>query len=458
MKNFYKVKHRFAVFAIAGIVFITSCKKNDVQNLTPQPPQTSLNDKLKDTVVLYARDIYLWYSQIPSSFNGRNYSDPDKIMNAIRNYSIDPGFSQPVDKWSFAVKKAEWDNVSSGISQDFGLNVFFNAEGDLRVKYVEKESPAGRAGIHRGWRITRINGNSNMTTSNADLIVQGVYNSTSSSFTFQKPDGTTSDITLNAAAYQEHSVLLDTIYTSNAKKTGYLVFNSFLGDTTEIYNQFQRIFNNFGSQQINELVVDLRYNGGGYVSVQEKLANYIVNNTAAGQMMMKQQFNDKYTQFNETTNFSKQGPLNLDRVFFIVSKSTASASELLINNLKPYMDVKLVGPSNTYGKPVGFFPIPVNDWYIFPVSFRTVNKNGEGNYFNGITINNQVADGLDKDWGDLTENSLASVFKYINTGGFRARMDETTTPYVPNPRVVDGNKILDEPSFKGIIDTQRKFH
>ena len=452
------MKCRLILLAIAVILLVTSCKKNEVQNLNPQPPQTSLDDKLKDSVVLYSQDIYLWYSQIPASFNGRSYADPDKIMNAIRNYSIDPGYSTPVDKWSFAVKKTEWDNVSSGISQDFGLNVFFNAEGDLRVKYVEKESPAGRAGIRRGWRIIKINGNTNMTTGNADFIIQGVYSSASSNFTFQLPGGTTTDITLNAASYQEHSIILDSIYSTNAKKIGYLVFNSFLGDTTEIYNEFQRIFNNFSSQHINALVVDLRYNGGGYVSVQEKLANYIANSAVTGQMMMKQQFNDKYTQFNETTNFNKQGPLNLDQVFFIVSKSTASASELLINNLKPYMDVKLVGPSNTYGKPVGFFPIPVNDWYIFPVSFRTVNKNGEGNFFNGITINNQVADGLDKDWGDITENSLASVIKYVNTGSFRARMDETTPPYAQNPLVIEGNKKLDEPSFKGIVDTQRKLH
>ena len=446
------------LLAIAGMVWFSSCKKNDIQNLTTQTPQPTLDDKLKDSVVLYTQDIYLWYSQIPASFNGRSYADPDKIMNAIRNYSIDPGYSTPVDKWSFAIKKTEWDNVSSGISQDFGLNVFFNAEGDLRVKYVERESPAGRAGIRRGWRIISINGNTNMTTANADLIVQGVYNSTTGNFIFQKPDGSTANLNLNAASYQEHPILLDTIYSSNAKKVGYLVFNSFLGDTAEIYNEFQRIFSNFNAQQVTDLVVDLRYNGGGYVSVQEKLANYIANNSANGQMMMKQQFNDKYTQFNETTNFSKQGPLNPDHVFFIVSKSTASASELLINNLKPYMDVKLVGPSNTYGKPVGFFPIPVNDWYIFPVSFRTVNKNGEGNYFNGLTINNQVADGLDKDWGNLTESSLASVLKYVNTGGFKARIDEASTPYVQNPQVLEGNNKLDAPSFKGIIGSERSLH
>ena len=430
-----------------------SCKKSDVQNNNTTPPPVTV-DKVKDSVLLYSRDIYLWYSQIPSSFNAQSYADPDKIMTAIRAYSNEPGFSAPVDKWSFAYKQVDWDNLSSGITQDFGLNVFFRVEGDLRVKYVESESPAGHAGIRRGWRITKLNGNTNITTSNADFIVQGVYSSSASNFTFQKPDGSSVDINLTAGTYQEHPIVLDTVYTAGAKKVGYLVFNSFLGDTTEIYNGFQRIFSKFAQNNIDEVVVDLRYNGGGYVSVQEKLADYLVNSAANGQLMMKQQFNDKYPQFNESTNFSKQGPLNLSRVFFIVSNSTASASELLINNLKPYMDVKLVGPDNTYGKPVGFFPIPVGAWYIFPVSFRTTNKNGEGNYFNGLALNNQVADGLDKDWGDITENALGSVFKYINTGSFRARIDETPNVYTPDPQVISGNKKIDAPAFKGTVSTK----
>ena len=112
---------------------------------------------------------------------------------------------------------------------------------------------------------------------------------------------------------------------------------------------------------------------GGNVSVQEKLADYIVNSSANGGVMMKEVYNANNTSNNVTTTFKKEGSLNLNRVYFIVGKSTASASELLINNLKPYMDVRLVG-GTTYGKPVGFFPIPVGDWYIFPVSFRSFNR------------------------------------------------------------------------------------
>src|SRR6185436_5548680 len=122
---------------------------------------------------------------------------------------------------------------------------------------------------------------------------------------------------------------------------GYMVFNSFLGDTVEVYNEFQRIFNKFNSQGVTDVAVDLRYNGGGYVSVQQKLANYLAPTTASGGVMMSQVFNDHYASWNETSNFNKLGPLNVARVFFIVSNNTASASELLINNMKPYMDVKL---------------------------------------------------------------------------------------------------------------------
>jgi C-terminal processing protease CtpA/Prc len=121
-----------------------------------------------------------------------------------------------------------------------------------------------------------------------------------------------------------------------------------------------------GQQQVNELIVDLRYNGGGYVTVQQRLANYIINAAYSGQVMMMEQFNDKYTRLNKTIRFSKLGSVNVNRVSFIVSSTTASASELLINNLKPYMDVRLVGPAKTHGKPVGFFPLPVGIGTFFP--------------------------------------------------------------------------------------------
>ena len=444
------------LLGVAGI--LQACKKENVEsNLAPQPstPATvSVADKLKDTALAYSKDIYLWYNQIPSSFDARSFTELDKLMTGIRQYSTEPGFSQPVDRWSFAIKKTEWDNISSGIAGDFGISVFFMAPGDLRVKSVEKESPAGKAGIRRGWRITKVAGSTDITSSNADFLVSKIYNSSNTSFSFQKPDNSTQDITLTSATYLENPILLDSIYIVGSKKIGYLSYNSFLGDTAKTYSEFQRIFNRFAAQNVNDVVVDLRYNGGGYVTVQSKLANYLVNNSGNGGLMMKQQYNDKYPQYNSSNNFRKLGSLNLDRVFFIVSNNTASASELLINNLKPYMEVKLIGPSKTYGKPVGYFNIPVGDWYIFPVSFRTTNKNGEGNYFDGFPLDAQFADGLDKDWGDLNESALAAAVRYITTGSARLA---TTAPYIENQEVNRANTILSEPSFKGAIDPRKSF-
>jgi hypothetical protein len=164
--------------------------------------------------------------------------------------------------------------------------------------------------------------------------------------------------------------------------------------------------------------------------------------------MMKQVFNSQNSQNNQTTNFQKMGNLNLNDIYFIVGRGTASASELLINNLKPYMDVRLVG-GNTHGKPVGYFPIPVGDWYIFPVSFRTTNKNNEGNYFSGFPVNAQVADGLDKDWGDTNESSLASVIRNITTGSFARE-----APYAEPSNVAAGNSKLEESLLKITVDTR----
>jgi carboxyl-terminal processing protease len=437
-----------------GFVILTSCKKETSEDPGTGPPA---NDQVKDSTLAISKEIYLWYNQIPATFNAQSYSDPDKIMSAIRQYSKEPGFTNPVDRWSFAIDQSEWDDISGGISQDFGMSVFFLSEDDLRVKFVERSSPAAKAGIRRGWRITKINNNTNITTGNANFIVNAVFESATGSFTFQKPDGTSADISLTAATYQEDPFLLDTIYTVGASKAGYIVFNSFLGDTTAISNKLASIFGRFATAGVNDVIVDLRYNGGGYVSVQEKFANYLINNAGNGGVMMNEQFNDKYASFyNSTMKFSKLGSLNLNRVFFIVSNNTASASELLINNLKPYMQVKLVGPTNTYGKPVGYFPIEAGSWYVFPVSFRSTNKNGEGNYFGGFAPDKVVGDGLNKDWGDKDEASLASVLKYLNTGTFGfTEVPGISRSSAVKEAVLTTNTKFEERIFKGMIDKKR---
>lgn len=431
---------------VAGAIIIgitlTSCRKDhDVVS----------GEVKNDTAVNYARDIYLWHNNIPASFNAHNFPDPNAVMEGIRAYSAEPGFNLPVDRWSFAVLQSQWNDLSTGVGGDFGMNVFFFTDNDLRVSYVEQEAPAGKAGIKRSWHIKQINGNSALNAVNANDIIKAVYQSNTGTFLFGRPNRPDTTITLKASSYKQHPLLFDSVYNTGSSKTGYFVFNSFLGDTDEIKNEFVRMFNRFSDQQVQDVIVDLRYNGGGYVSVQSELANYLVPAAGDHGVMLTEEFNDKYNSFNTTEVFAKKGGLNLNRLFFIVSQNTASASELLINSLMPYMDVQLIGPAHTHGKPVGFYPIPVFDWYIFPVSFRTINKNGVGNYFNGLNLNYQVVDGLDKDWGDEGEACLSAALHFIGSGSY-ARMSVTPQQRAGlTEEVLFSNSRLGGTRFKGMI-------
>ena len=448
--------------AISFSLFLFSCKKDIKQeitsNISPTPPPTPIgtgnSSQVNDVAFQKTQDYYLWNTQLPTTLNTSGYADPIGVMTAIRHYSIEPGFATPVDKWSFAMKKTEWDLYSGGMSSvssstnaegDFGITVFFRAEGDLRVRLTEPNSPAGMAGIRRGWRITKINGNTNIATSNSQFIIDNIYKATSASVSFTKPDGSSVDVSLNAAHYADKPVYLDTVYNTAAGNVGYLVYNSFLGNIGQTTAHFSRVFDKFSAAGVNNLIVDLRYNGGGYLNLQEKLANYLVPGSAQGSVMMRQIYNSKHSNENSTTLFNKTGGLQLNKIYFIVGRGSASASELLINNLKPHMDVRLIGNSNTHGKPVGYFPIENGEWYVFPVSFKTVNKNGEGNYYGGFVPNALVADGLDKDWGDITESSLASALRNINGGNYRGT---TESVYIEPTSVAAGNNLLEKTMLK----------
>jgi carboxyl-terminal processing protease len=453
------MKSGFLCTFLLALLTFSACKKEKSSSIIDPPggdTTVTPDDKLKDTAIAYSRDIYLWNTHIPDTFKTQDYADPDAIMVGIRKYSIEPGFTLPVDHYSFAAKQSDWNDISSGVAQDFGLNIFFKEDGDLRVRFVEPLSPAGLAGIRRGWKITKINSSTDISYANAEYIVDNVYSSTSSTITFLKPDGNSVEISLEAGTYNETPVYLDSVYTVGAKKVGYLVFTSFLGDTVAVYNKLQQVFSRFTSSGVTDVVVDIRYNGGGYVNVSQKLADFLVKSSADGQTMMTQKFNDNYTDYNETTKFSKAGSLNVNNIYFIVGGNTASASELLVNNLKPYMNVKMVG-SKTYGKPVGFFPIDDGDWYIFPVSFRSTNSNGDGNYFDGIAVDKEVEDGLDKDFGDVDELQLKSVLAHVNTGSFGYAGHGTALNSTLATQLNQVNRKLVGKSFVGAVGSPKAF-
>ena len=418
------------VFVLAILFLVTACKKNHDSGGNNPPPNPPTEEELvMDSVYLFSKEVYFWNTIIPGydQFLPRQYkgSTPlesaQKVMDAIRKL-------QPLDRFSFVTTIEQSSGIQTGQDKDYG---FFLKAGSLDqvqpydsvywfVTYVYDQSTAGLAGAKRGWIINKIDGTQiGYDQASVDILNNTFFGTgTSATFEFLKPDGTTTSANLSKTSFQANSVLYKNVFMNGANKVGYLVFNQFFDapSRTELGNAFTY----FQTQGITDLVVDLRYNPGGSTETQDTLADLIAPTAANNQKMYTYQFNQQLQSgdfpllktkpgFNNVSfaedinsvNYAKAGTLNLNRVFFIVTGSTASASELLINNLKPYMDVKLIGDT-TYGKPVGFFPIDLASKYsIYPISFRTINSQGSADYYHGFGPDHLEADGVNKDWGDV---------------------------------------------------------
>ena len=204
----------------------------------------------------------------------------------------------------------------------------------------------------------------------------------------------------------------------------------------------------FQSQGVQELIIDLRYNGGGSVAVAEQICNYLVQSANTGKLMYTNQLNATKTAQNSSRNFSKIGNINLSRVIFITSRSSASASELIINALDPYMDVVLIG-DNTYGKPVGSFPLSSynrilqnNNVEVVPITFAIANSVGKAEYFDGFPADFKVGDSPQIAWGNENDLRLAAAIQYIRTGTVGNRMKDSY--FKPRWEIIDAFKGLQQ--------------
>lgn len=479
-----KFLYQHAIWSVTLLALIaaSSCKKSKSEG-------PSRDELTKDSIYLYAQQTYYWNSGMPSyaDFNPRKYSSNTAILTAIKALPSTGG----KDKYSF-IDDGTVASELGGVAGDFGFSVFFNDANDLRIKYVYASSPAAVQGLKRGYRITKINGSTAISTSDTNIsyIVNAVFGTASSiSLTVTKPDGTSQDVTLSKASYNINPVLYSHTYTVGPKKVGYIVFNSF---TTNSATLLDAAFAQFANDGITELVVDLRYNGGGSVATSEAFTNLIAPASQNGKVMyttywtqtmqnkaatilQNQKFYAKgtdgvtrlYSYFDYDYQptaaagnqevFAKRGTLNtLNRVYFLVLNGTASASELLINNLKPVMDVKLIGKT-TYGKPVGFFALHIdkNDLYI--PQFETKNQRNEGGYFSGMMVDKDIADDVTRDFGDPAERLLAQALNYSANGVFTSYVKDNTISSTSGlSRAVSDNAAekLDH-EFKGMVETRK---
>jgi hypothetical protein len=436
----------------------------------------------------YDLPTYYWYQQVPSlDPESPAYGTADNLLAAMAAYPKVDG--KKVDRYSFLdrtgsisgeIEHGIVDGLSSGLGSkgSFGLQASYSEDGQnkshLMVLYADPNSPAGKQGIGRGWEITAVNGNSNVSYDGADganvtRVQKALYSSDQVSLTLLKPDGKTGTYSLDAASYQVDPVLFDSVYTVAGRKVGYFVFYTFSSveddkGATPTKSAIDAVFTKFKAAGISDLIVDLRYNGGGAVSTAQYLDSAIAPASATGRVMYRYLYNDKLTSnegllgLSPVVYFPPTGGLDLDHVFFIVSRNTASASELTLNNLKPYMDVKLVGDT-TYGKPVGFIDFTISDYDasgkqqyladLYAIDFATENAAGTGGYYEGIPPDHEAVDYINLPWGDVRDDNLVKIFNYISTGSFSRAASRLAAPRGYRRTALPGMEVH---HFNGMID------
>ena len=353
---------------------------------------------------------YYWYYNIPD-IQPETYTDPNAYLEALKY--------KEKDKWSYLSTRTDYTmHFEEGRYIGYGFGIGWDENNDVRISFVYEDSPADIAGITRGYKIMEVNGESaqSITDNNSWNTAFGPDEpGHNTSFKFEAPDSTVLSIDLSKDYVTEQSVLHSEIFTVDNVKTGYMVLKSFIEPTEA---ELEETFSRFQSENISELIVDLRYNPGGRVNIAAILGSYICGNTAEGQVFAKLSYNKIKTGNDHYFFFQNlQYSLSLERAIFITSASTASASELVINSLFPFMEVAVIG-DDTHGKPVGMNSFKYGNYVLLPVCFHTVNASNEGDYFNGIPADAYTKDGLNKVFGDTTEPSLQEAVYYIRNNSF----------------------------------------
>lgn len=407
------------LFPVLFSFSLLSCSKED----------NNSNDELKlakEYTYSVMTDIYYWYKDVPGNIN------PDPIKT-LENYFDTLLVAK--DRWSWMMKGEEYLSMESGVYKIFGASfaqpIDHYNDYSIRVKFVFDNSPMSENGVKRGYELTHLSG-----TSVSTLIQNGTINSAlareSNTFTFKDYSGKSFSFSASAREVSTRSVLKSMVITPSdypglQNNVGYINYYTFNQNMT---SDIDNAIDLFRSANIKELILDLRYNGGGDGDALEYLADLISPEQANGQVLGKRKHNDRYSQYDNnastmTVISRKSNALSLNRIFILTSGATASASEVLINGLDPIMNIIQLG-KRTYGKPNGMYviPYPANNYtspkyVLLPICFYTVNKNGFGDYESGINPDHTRPDDLYHDFGPQ-EDWISSCLSYIVNGTFPA--------------------------------------
>lgn len=471
---------------------LCACKKESptkqIEEDSGSVVEESEDALMRDSIYYYYNLYSYWTASIPDydvlrTFS-TNYSSNQGVLDALMaltptyNYATytylarDPGH---YDRYSFIQDISTSGQLSSaGLRMDTneGYGMYFgwglltsNATVAYPIVYlVEGGSPAEKAGVKRGYVVLAIDGstdvtariNSNKTINETDYYNYNFINKFtggSLKMKFEDLNGTEIEYMVESKEYDIDPIVADSVYTISGKKIGYLAFSSFEETDAGTVNRsnFEKVFTSFEDANVTDLILDMRYNTGGYVSTAEYLANKIVPTAYDKQLMFTYDVNDYLLQYKTGREasfadvyFSRNNNLDLKNVYVLVTEQTASAAELLINVLKgyTYLNVVLIGVSDrTYGKPVESIMSKVSLW---ATSFKTVNAQHVTDYWDGMSVDYpDIQDYIFYNFGDVRETMLAKAIS-LSTG--------TTTSVNRSSITRDGSTSVMQRTKVGIIN------
>ena len=473
---------------------IAACDKQPAANTNPDPDPTPSQEEVntKKTrlyVNTFARNYmdlyYLWNAEIEKDL--KTWKDTEEPIGKVQKIRYKNAKGEDIDRWTMLTD--DFDSFYGSVSGtqksygfDFTLAYYDETTICAVVIYVYAGSPAAEAGLKRGDLILKVNGKT-MTASNYTKVYPDLLSG--EKLTVVMPDGTSK--TISAKEMYENPVLLSKVFDCGDKKVGYLVYTSF---TLDSYKDLIEACKGFKAEGVTELILDLRYNGGGFSLAEQFLASMLApeESVKAGDILATEVYNadlteyfksrgqDTNTYFSTEYNFSSGDKkyqfstdganIGLKKLYAIIGSGSASASEALLCDLYPYMDITLVG-TQSHGKYCsglmmdgpGFYEDNAeavkaqmgstavtegkkytDNWGLYVMYSRFADKNGETRCMpDGLKPDVEVDD---KPWdgyqlGDAQETMLAEVLKLC---GYKAK-----TQAVRRPVVRLGERIETEP-------------
>lgn len=423
-----RLKLTLSCLIISGYV-ITGCTKEegnsdnsgDKSKITEETRYA--NRFAREALEIY----YYWNEEISKDLNQldpEKNSDPIATVEKIRYHDG----TNEIDKWTMLTDNMdEFTSSVEGVTTTYGYTPIVyrlskeSNEVIAAVAFVSENSPAEKAGIKRGDLIYKIDGKTLTTENYLDL-----FYSSQIKLSMAKLDGNTitptTELSLEAVKMYENPILCDSVYNLDGKKVGYLAYSSFdLKSIPELIN----ICKEFKNEGIKELILDLRYNGGGYVITENVLASMFAPqvNVTNKDVFEKEDYNEFFTKYYEQEGIStitkfeteynyneidlnvstKDANIGLEKIYGIITANSASASEALLSGLMPYMDIELIGEQSHGKYCTGWMlaaedaydkvPQVIKDWGIYVMVSIYKNANDETPCMpNGLTPNVEAED------------------------------------------------------------------